>query len=98
MSTTLTTTATEIRRTTRTNRSTPSTRSSARRTTSIGPATLAPVDPQDLLGKRPPSELTRMVFCVLLGIAASLALVGVVSQASTTSPDAPPPAVIVEFD
>ena len=95
MSTTLTTTATGIRRTTRTTRSTPS---SARRTTSIGPATLAPVDPQDLLGKRPPSELTRMVFCVLLGIAASLALVGVVSQASTTSPDAPPPAVIVEFD
>lgn len=50
------------------------------------------------IGNRPASELTRLVFCVILGIAACVALVGVVDQASTTSPDDPPPAVIVDFD
>ena len=89
MSTTLTTTTTEIRRATRTDRQT------ARRTTAGNPAL---GEPNDLLAKRPASELTRLVFCVLLGIAACIALVGVVDQASTTSPDAPAPAVIVDFD
>lgn len=53
---------------------------------------------EPIVGKRPASQLTRIVFCVLLGIAACLALVGVVDQASTTSPDDAPPPVIVDFD
>ncbi len=89
MSTTLSTT-TEIRRSTRTDRELTGDTTSARPD--------APGELNELLAKRPPSELTRLVFCVLLGIAASLALVGVVDQASTTSPDAPAPVVIVEFD
>ena len=94
MSTTLTTTTTEIRRATRTDRQT------ARRTTAGNPTLGTPAlgEPNELLAKRPASELTRLVFCVLLGIAACIALVGVVDQASTTSPDAPAPAVIVDFD
>ncbi len=92
MSTTLTTTTTEIRRSTRTDRQ------SARRTTSTRPKTAAHGEPNELLAKRPASELTRLIFCVLLGIAACIALVGVVDQASSTSPDAPAPTVIVEFD
>jgi hypothetical protein len=51
-----------------------------------------------IIGKRPASELTRLVFCVILGIAACIALVGVVDQATMTSPDDPPPPVIVDFD
>lgn len=59
-------------------------------------------DQQDaLLTKRPASEVTRLVFMALLGCAASIALVGVVAQATATpagtSPDDPAPAVIVEL-
>lgn len=51
---------------------------------------------QELLGKRPASEVTRLVFMALLGCAACIALVGVVGEANDpgTSPDDPPPAVI----
>lgn len=53
-------------------------------------------EPTDLI-KRPASELTRLVFMALLGCAACIALVGVVSQVGETgtSPDDPPPVVIV---
>ncbi len=91
MSTTMTTTTT-IQRTTRTDRATRKDQAPAQ------PVTSTPVEAVDLIGKRPASELTRLVFCVLLGIAACVALIGVVDQASTTSPDAPAPAVIVELD
>jgi len=64
-------------------------------------AAVAPVSvdqANELLVKRPASELTRLVFMALLGCAACIALVGVVSEANSsdgTSPDDPPPAVIV---
>ena len=53
----------------------------------------------ELLIKRPTSEITRLVFIALLGCAACIALVGVVSEAnsSATSPDAPAPEVIVDI-
>jgi len=58
------------------------------------------IDADDLIGNRPASEFTRLVFCTLLGIAACLAMIGIVSQASTTAtgPDDAPPTVIVDFD
>ncbi len=58
------------------------------------------IEAADLIGHRPASEITRLVFCALLGIAACLAMVGIVSQASgtATGPDDAPPAVIVDFD
>jgi hypothetical protein len=63
----------------------------------FGPPT---IDPADLIGKRPASELTRLVFCTLLAIAACVAMIGIASQATTspTGPDDAPPEVIVEFD
>lgn len=58
------------------------------------------IDAADLIGKRPASELTRLIFCTLLAIAACVAMIGIASQASTppTGPDDAPPEVIVEFD
>lgn len=62
--------------------------------------TPAPLTVEELAavpGDRPASELTRLVFMVILGAAACIALIGVVSEAGTTgtSPDDPAPAVIV---
>lgn len=71
------------------------------RSTPAVPAPLGaprPNDAGELLGKRPASELTRLVFCAILGISAVVALIGVLNQASATSPDAPAPSVIVDFD
>jgi len=58
------------------------------------------VDAVDLIGKRPASQITRLVFCTLLAIAACVAVIGIAGQASTspTDPDGAPPEVIVEFD
>ena len=63
----------------------------------FGPSTINAVD---LIGKRPASEITRLVFCTLLAIAACVAMIGIASQASTspTGPDDAPPEIIVEFD
>lgn len=57
------------------------------------------IDDADLLVKRPASEVSRLVFMVLLGCAACIALIGVVSQATATgtSPDDPAPDVIIEL-
>lgn len=79
-------------------------KTTTRRTTAKRPAS-SPVQPElidqavDLVVKRPASELTRLVFMALLGGAACIALVGVVSEANATgtSPDDPAPAVIVEL-
>lgn len=92
MSTTLATTTTT---TTRTDRTTATRQAPVHATPRS-----APIDgaADRIVGKRPASELTRLVFCVILGIAACVALVGVVDQATMTSPDDPPPPVIVEFD
>lgn len=55
--------------------------------------------PIAVVGKRPASEITRLVFFVVLALSAVVAVIGVVDQASdTTSPDAPAPAVIIEVD
>ena len=55
--------------------------------------------PIAVVGKRPASEITRLVFFVVLALSAVIAVIGVVDQASdTTSPDAPAPAVIIEVD
>lgn len=58
------------------------------------------VDAVDLIGKRPASQITRLVFCALLAVAACVAVIGIASQASTSSTgtDGAPPEVIVEFD
>lgn len=69
-----------------------------RRAPEVRPASTE--EAHDLLVKRPTSEVTRLVFMALLGCAACIALVGVVSEASNapgTSPDDPPPAVITEL-
>lgn len=69
-----------------------------RRAPDVRPA--SPDQTTEVLVKRPTSELTRLVFVALLGCAACIALVGVVSEASNTpatSPDDPPPAVITEL-
>lgn len=66
-----------------------------------GPRPAAAPEPvvvvEDLVGKRPASEVSRLVFMVLLAAAACIALVGVVAEAGTTgtSPDDPAPEVIV---
>lgn len=54
----------------------------------------------EILSQRPASERTRLIFMALLGMAACIALAGVVSQAGDagTSPDDPPPAVFVSID
>ena len=59
----------------------------------------SPRSPIAVVGKRPASEITRLVFFVVLALSAVVAVIGVVDQASdTTSPDAPAPAVIIEVD
>lgn len=79
-------------------------RTTTRRSTAKRPVT-SPVQPEStnqaaaLPVKRPTSELTRLVFMALLGSAACIALVGVVSEANATgtSPDDRAPTVIVEL-
>ena len=66
---------------------------------SVGTATPAVTSSDEVANGRPASAVTRLVFMVLLGAAACIALVGVVSQASSagTSPDDPAPEVIVHL-
>ena len=93
MNTTLTTTDNTVTLTGRTQtvRPRPATKRPA-------PAPTVAPSGDELIGKRPASELTRLVFCAILGISACIALVGVMDQASSTSPDAPAPAVIIDVD
>lgn len=56
---------------------------------------------EEAIGVERLSDKTGVVFQVLLGIAACLALTGVLSQqpsVSSSSPDAPAPAVFIELD
>ena len=61
------------------------------------PSELTPEHEREALVKRPASEVTQLVFMALLGCAACLALVGVMSQAGEpgNSPDDPAPVVII---